>query len=121
MEMKETPKSLQTYFGFAAAGGVLEAVKGGVGDRIALVLGIVCALMYGYLYVRTSELLEKSSKTITRTLMVFSILLAIVLLANLLVSDVEQVMVCIVGLLVNWYLTRNTNRLKLEAKTKAAG
>lgn len=121
MEMKETPKSLQTYFGFAAAGAMLEAVKGGVGDRIALVLGIVCAVMYGYLSVRTSELLEKSPKTITRTLLASSILLAIVLLANLLVRDAEQVTVCIVGLLINWYLTRNTDRLGLEAKAKAAG
>jgi hypothetical protein len=121
MEMKETPKSLQTYFGFGAAGAMLEAVKGGVGDRIALVLGIVCAVMYGYLSVRTSELLEKSPKTITRTLLASSILLAIVLLANLLVRDAEQVTVCIVGLFINWYLTRNTNRLGLEAKAKAAG
>jgi ABC-type sulfate transport system permease component len=122
MGMKETPKSLQTYFmaaGLAAMLEVGEVIRAGRGNRITIVLGVVCAIMYGYLSVCTSELLKKSPKTITRILLASSILLATDLLANLLVGNAANVTVCIVGLLINWYLSRNTNCLALEAKAAA--
>jgi ABC-type sulfate transport system permease component len=122
MGMKETPKSLQTYFmaaGLAAMLEVGEVIRAGRGNRITIVLGVVCAIMYGYLSVCTSELLKKSPKTITRILLASSILLATDLLANLLVGNAANVTVCIVGLLINWYLSRNTNRLALEDKAAA--
>ena len=122
MAMKETVRSLRTYF-------VIVAVLSGAMNLAALirptsglgmvisVIGLGFALAYLYLGVKLKQLLVSSPQQITGVLIAGAVFLVLLLALGMLFglqgALVAQV---IMGLLITWYLFVNVKRLAVDAR-----
>jgi hypothetical protein len=117
MAMQETPKTLKLYFGLS---GGLAAVLGIRNLVAGVVLPGIIALVLGgaYLYVAflLDALLQENPGLIRMILYISSGILAIGLAANIYLQNAFGISQGIIGLLINWYLLVNVNRLAGQAK-----
>jgi hypothetical protein len=123
MAMRETVRSLRTYFVIVAvlsgAMNLAALVRPASGlDMLISLIGLGFALAYFYLGVRLKVLLVSSPQQITGVLIAGAVFLVLLLglgmLSGLQGGLVAQV---ILGLLITWYLFVNVKRLAVEART----
>jgi hypothetical protein len=127
MAMKETAKSLMTYFsvsaGFAALG-AWDALKEANRDVYSIAAGVILIAFAGaYVYAgsKVVKLQTESPQPIIRLLYLALGLVVLSSLASLAGGDnMRGGVTLVIGVLLTWYLVTNVKRLSREARSSTS-
>ena len=127
MAMRESVKSLRSYFVFVGALTALQGFSMAKGSEFNVILGIFCLVQFslaaGYLYVglKLDKLLTTSIKPIAVVLSAGVAVLALMFLISLVGGlSFQYTFQLVLGSVIAWYLYRNAKRLSFEEKNKEA-
>lgn len=126
--MRETVRSLKTYF-------IVIAVLGLIGSISSLplwslsplflifgLIGLAFALAYLYIGISLRKLLAESPKTINNVILASMAYQVLNFLLSLLNGvQVASIVQLAIGLLITWYLLNSVKRLSLEENAKTQG
>jgi hypothetical protein len=116
--MRETVRSLRIYFGPSGVFTVLRAIRPLLAGDFVGVLVLALGIAYLYLMARLSKLLDQSLGTVKWILVAASTLLGLGLLSAFVTRNTYVAVVCVLGLVINWYLFRNARRLAIERRVQ---
>ena len=120
--MRETVKSLKIYFGLSGIYALVDGIKSLLaGDFAVGVLVIFIGAAYSYLAARLPQLLDESIGAVKWIVIAVSTVQGLGLVSGLVFGKTSVAVVCVLGLLINWYLFRNVRRLAKERRNQADG
>lgn len=123
--MRETVRSLRTYFALAGVwAGVLSVQYllqfGQISTQLGGAAGLVLAAAFVYCAVRLPRLLEASPEVVVRWLAISALASVLSLVRGVLAGRaVAGFVSAAIGLLITWYLYANVRRLANEARNAA--
>jgi hypothetical protein len=120
--MRETVKSLKIYFGLCGIYALVDGIESLLKGQFAVgVLVILIGAAYSYLAARLPQLLDERLGTVKWVLTAASTVQGLGLVSGLVFGNRSVAVVCVLGLLINWYLFRNARRLSKDRRHQADG